>query len=144
MISSPTNIISLSNYKECNEQFIYGIKGIVRLSIGRELIYRIGHVSMYDCSTNFPRICKVESIFAVTDKRIILIPTGNKYTPISFAYGDIDAIYCDQLFDKVFLLNIKDQKLLNFSENKLVFRIYSKQNSELTKVNCILQEYACG
>ena len=144
MISSPTKNISLNNYKECNEQFIYGVKGIVRISIGREIIYRIGHVSMYDFFTNFPRICKVESIFAVTDKRIILIPTDNEYKPISFAYGDINVIYCNQLFDKVFLLNIKDKKLLNFYENKLVFRIYSKQNSELNKINCVLQEHACA
>lgn len=143
MISSLISTTSLNDYKDCNEQFIHGIRGIVRLSIGREIMYSICQASMSDYSLDFPDIFKVECIFAVTDKRIILIPKDNKYKPVSFNYGDIDVVYCNQLFDKVFLLNIKDKKFLNFSENRLVFRVYSKQNSELNKVNCVLQEHAC-
>lgn len=143
MLSSLINNTDLNNYKECNEQFIYGIKGIVRLPIGKEIIYLIGHSSLLDSFVDTSHICKVECIFALTDKRIILIPTDNKYTPVSFNYGDIDLIYYNQLFDKIFLLNIKDKKLLNFPESKLVFRIYSKQNSELNKINCVLKEHAC-
>lgn len=143
MVSSLVNTTSLNDYKECNEQFIHGVRGIVRLSIGREIMYCISQASMSDYFIETPSLFKVECIFAVTDKRIILIPTDNKYKPVSFNYGDIDAVYCDQLFDKVFLLNIKDKKFLNFSENRLVFRVYSKQNSELNKINCILQEHAC-
>lgn len=144
MLSSLNKGISLENRKECNEQFIYGIKGIVRLSIGREIIYRMGNAPVFDFFTEIPNMYKIECILAVTDKRIILIPTSNECTPISFNYGDIDVVYYDQLFEKVFSLNIKDKKLLNFCENKLVFRIYSKQNSELNKINCVLQEYACA
>ena len=145
MISSLNKSISFNNYKECNEQFIYAVKGIIRLPIGREIIYRIGYLSLYLIFLRkFPNIYMAECIFAVTDKRIILIPKTNEYTPISFNYGDIDVIYYDQLFDKVFLLNIKDKKLLNFCENKLVFRMYSKQNSELNKIKYVLQEYACA
>lgn len=143
MLSSLINNTDLNHYKECNEQFIYGLKGIVRLPLGKELIYLIGYSSILDFLVDTSPICKVECIFAVTDKRIILIPTVDKYKPVSFNYGDINLIYYNQLFDKIFLLNIKDKKLLNFPESKLVFRIYSKQNSELNKINCVLQEYAC-
>ena len=57
---------------------------------------------------------------------------------------DIDINYYDQLFDKVFLLNIRDKKLLDFCENKLVFRMYKNQNTELNKINYILQEHVCA
>lgn len=143
MISSLINSTSLNAYKECNEQFIHGVKGIVRLSIGREIMYCIGLSSMTDYFIDMPRIFKVECILAVTDKRIVLIPTDNKYKPVSFSYGDIDVVYCNQLFDKVFLLNIKNKEFLNFSEKRLVFRVYGKQSSEINKINCVLQEHAC-
>jgi hypothetical protein len=143
MISSLINNSNLNDYKECNEQFIHGVRGIVRLSIGMEIMYCIGQTSMSDYFIDIPNIFKVECIFAVTDKRIILIPVDNKYKPFSFRYSDIDVVYCNQLFDKVFLLNMKDKKFLNFSENRLVFRVYSKQSSEINKINCVLQEHAC-
>jgi hypothetical protein len=143
MVSSLINNTSLNDYRECNEQFIHGVKGIIRLSIGREIMYCIGLASMTDYLIDIPHIFKIECILAVTDKRIILIPTENKYKPVSFNYSDIDVVYCNQLFDKVFLLNIKDKEFLSFSEKRLVFRVYSKQNTEINKVNCILQEHAC-
>lgn len=145
MVSYLSNNTDLNDYKNCDEKFIYGLKGIVRLSLGREIIYRIGNnVSMFDSLTEVSHIYKVECILAVTDKRILLIPINNEYTPSSFTYKDIDVIYYNQLFDKVFLLNIKDKQLLNFCENKLVFRMYSKQNAELNKINCVLKEHACA
>lgn len=143
MISALVENSKLEEYKEYDEQFIYGLKGIIRLSVGRQIIYRIGHASLSDFFVAVPNVYKVESTLAVTDKRVILIPTNMNHAPISLAYGDINITYCDQLFDKVLLLNIKDKKILNFCENRLVFRIYSKQTSELNKIKCILQEYAC-
>ena len=144
MITSMAKNINLNDYKNFDELSIYGIKGIVRLSVGREIIYRMRHTGIFDFSTEVLFISKIECIFAVTDKRIILIPIDTKYKSISFNHGDIDVSYYDQLFDKVFLLNIKDKKLLDFCENKLVFRMYRNQNSELNKVNYILQEHVCA
>lgn len=144
MLSSLNKGISLEKYKKSNEQFIYSVKGILRLPMGRAILYRMGNAPIFDFFTEVTNINRVECIFAVTDKRIILIPKTNEYEPISFNYGDIEVIYYDQLFDKVFLLNIKEKKLLNFYENKLVFSIYPKQNLEINKVNCILNEYNCS
>lgn len=142
MISSLNKNINLNIYKECNEQFIYGIKGILRLSIGREIMYHMFSTFNYTFANDIPHICKIESIFAVTDKRIILIPLDSKYEEISFSYADIGVDYYDQLFDKVFSLDIKDKKVMNLWEDNLIFRVYSSQNKELNKINCILQEYA--
>lgn len=144
MVSSLYKNIDLNGYKNCNEQFIYGIKGIVRVSIGREIIYRISNASIFDFFTEVIPVYKIECIFAVTDKRIILIPTGNEYEIVSFSYPDIEVIYYNQLFDKVFLLNIKEKKLLNFCENRLVFRVYPKQITDINKINGILQEHICA
>ena len=144
MITSVAKNMDLNDYKKFDELFIYGIKGIVRLSVGREIIYRMSHTGIFDFSTEVSFISKIECIFAVTDKRIILIPMDTKYKSISFNHGDIDVSYYDQLFDKVFLLNIKDKKLLDFCENKLVFRMYKNQNTELNKINYILQEHVCA
>lgn len=144
MVSSLYKNIKLNGYKNCNEQFIYGIKGIVRVSIGREIIYRISNASIFDFFTEVIPVYRIECIFAVTDKRIILIPTDNEYEIVSFSYSDIDVVYYNQLFDKVFLLNIKEKKLLNFCENRLVFRMYPKQNTDINKINCILQEHVCA
>lgn len=143
MISPLVRNINLDKYKKYDEQFIYGLKGIIRLSVGRQIIYRIGHASISNFFVAVPSIYKVECILAVTDKRIILIPTNVNHAPIYLAYDDINITYYDQLFDKVFLLNIKNKKILNFCENKLVFRICSKQTKELNKIKCILQEYSC-
>ncbi len=144
MISSSAKSINLNDYKEGSEEFIYGVKGIVRLSIGREIIYRIAYASMFDIIVETPHIFRIECIFAVTDKKIILIPTEDTYTSISFNYQDIEVTYYNQLFDKVFLLNIKNKNILNFKEDKLVFRMYLKQEAELNKINCVLQEHACA
>ena len=144
MITSMAKKINLNDYKNFDELSIYGIKGIVRLSVGREIIYRMSHTGIFDFSTEVSFISKIECIFAVTDKRIILIPTDTKYKSISFNHGDIDVNYHDQLFDKVFLLNIRDKKMLDFCENKLVFRMYKNQNTELNKINYILQEHVCA
>lgn len=144
MVSSLDKNIDLNDYKECSEQFIYGIKGIVRLSIGREIIYRMGNIGVFDFFTEINHIYRIECIFAVTDKRIILIPIDNEYATNSFTYRDIKVIYYNQLFDKVFLLNVKDTTLLNFCENRLIFSMYSKQSTELNKINCILKEHGCA
>lgn len=143
MISSLIKSISLENYKGCNEQFIYGVDGIIRLTIGREIIYRMSQASISDYFIDAPHIGKVECIFAVTNRRIILIPKDEKCSSISFNYGEISVVYHNQVFDKIFLLYIKDRELLNFPEKKLVFSVYPKQNVELNKINCILMEYSC-
>jgi len=144
MFSSVDKNINLNDYKECSEQFIHGIKGIVRLSIGREIIYRMGNRGVFDFLTEVNHIYRIECIFAVTDKGIILIPIDKEYAPSSFTYGDIEVIYYNQFFDKVFLLNLKDTNLLNFCENRLIFRMHSKQSTELNKINYILQEHGCA
>ncbi|MBV7273216.1 hypothetical protein JMF89_02465 [Clostridiaceae bacterium UIB06] len=143
MISPLVRNVDLDKYKNYDDQFICGLKGIIRLSVGRQIIYRMGHSSIPNFFVTVPNIYKVECILAVTDKRIILIPNNVNHAPISLAYDDINITYYDQLFDKVFLLNIKNKKILNFCENKLVFRICSKQTKELNKIKCILQEYSC-
>lgn len=142
MLSSLSSDINLNYYKNSDEQFIYGVKGIVRLPLGIEIIYNIARSST-NILIEIPYTPKVECILAVTDKRIIFIPLNSVYNQISFNYGDIDISYYNQLLDKIFLLNIKNQKLLDFLEKKLVFRIYSGQSSQINKINCVLKEYAC-
>lgn len=143
MISSTSKKINLNDYKRCNEEFIYGVKGIVRLPLGTELIYNMARMSI-DTFIEVPSTLKVECILAVTDKRIMFIPINSNHELISFNYGDIDIFFYDQLVDKIYLLNIKNKKFLSFVEKKLVFRIYSGQKSTISKINCILKEYICA
>lgn len=137
---------NLDMFKDENDKFIYGVEGALRLHFVQEALhsflpYPVNYCLIPDAYTTFAKC-----ILAVTDKRIMLIGKGPKNTLdkdniYSFNYGDIGIEYKDKLGSKMFILDLKNNKVYNFLENNIIFEVNPRYYKQGEIIKGIISEY---
>lgn len=136
-----------SEYMNNDESFIFGINGLLRLSVAKEILYVYAPMGFLNSYIDPMQNYSIECTLAITDKRILFINTNNinsytKGASYSFNIDEIKLKYKKLFGKKQFIINTNNHELFDFTEQVLVFECYDKQDENIDKLNVLLSEHA--
>lgn len=137
---------NLLQYKREDENFIYGVRGLLRLSFGKEILFNYMPMESLDFFVDATYNQAIDATLAVTDKRIIFI-SSKCISPncsnlvYSFDIEEIGVRYRKILGKREFVITSNGKELFEFTEPEIVFECYNKQRDKVEKIKLILSEY---
>lgn len=146
-MSSKADLYSLSKYQTADENFMYGVSGVLRLPVAKDTIFNLMFAGMENYMPT-SRVKYLDCILAVSDKRVLFIQLGSTYPfrpskVFSFNFSDIYIKYKKMFSEKQFLIFSKNNKIFDFVETKIVFECHNRQDSSINKVRAVLKEFMC-
>jgi hypothetical protein len=125
-------VLDLSKFRQHQESFIYGVSGALRLSIINETLYNFLPSPLAKNESKKKVSTFVKCIFAVTDKRIIIIGKNHKgeldaNMIYSIDFNEIEVTYKKSFGSRIFKLNMKNN-LFNFLEQNIIFEVNHRYN----------------
>lgn len=137
---------NLLQYKREDENFIYGVRGLLRLSFGKEILFNYMPMESLDFFVDTTYNQAIDATLAVTDKRIMFI-SSKCISPncsnlvYSFDIEEIGVRYRKILGKREFVITSNGKELFEFTEPEIVFECYNKQRDKVEKIKLILSEY---
>lgn len=137
---------NLLQYKREDENFIYGVRGLLRLSFGKEILFNYMPMESLDFFVDTTYNQAIDATLAVTDKRIMFI-SSKCISPncsnlvYSFDIKEIGVRYRKILGKREFVITSNGKELFEFTEPEIVFECYNKQRDKVEKIKLILSEY---
>lgn len=137
---------NLLQYKREDENFIYGVRGLLRLSFGKEILFNYMPMESLDFFVDATYNQAIDATLAVTDKRIMFI-SSKCISPncsnlvYSFDIEEIGVRYRKILGKREFVITSNGKELFEFTEPEIVFECYNKQRDKVEKIKLILSEY---
>ncbi|SMC21160.1 hypothetical protein SAMN02745134_01209 [Clostridium acidisoli DSM 12555] len=137
---------NLLQYKREDENFIYGVRGLLRLSFGKEILFNYMPMESLDFFVDATYNQAIDATLAVTDKRIMFI-SSKCISPncsnlvYSFDIEEIGVRYRKVLGKREFVITSNGKELFEFTEPEIVFECYNKQRDKVEKIKLILSEY---
>lgn len=145
-MSRNTPVLNIDMLKTNEEEFLHTVDGTLRIDYINETLYSfLPYPFYYGLS---PIICTnyLKCTMAVTDKRIIIIGKNASYTIdenhiYSFYYKNIRSEFKKKLGRRVFILDIRPQRIFNFLVGSVEFEVTSPYINQAEYINQVISQY---